>query len=290
MKVEQQNPDELLRHNLVLFVDLLGQSTRLRELTRLPENQAEMDATIGNLRETVGRVRGFRKGFNSFLESFEQSAGILDRLPPQVVDRARQMRQSKVRMRGVSDSVIIDVSLAGEDNGVTAINGVYGTMVAIAGTFPEILSVGVPLRAGIDVGIGIDVEVGELYGPALERAYRLESKQAQWPRISVGDELIRYLDQMSQREVSSIEGRYAATMASGCRELICRDTDGTHIVDYLGPGMASIGMAARPEAVQGVRDFANRMFAQLSTDSKLRERYERLAAYVESRGFKDAVG
>ena len=275
--------DELLRYNLVAFVDLLAQSTALRALGDLPRTDDEMKSTVASLKATVGRVRGFRNVFDQFFQATTKSAGIIDRLPPPLARQAHELRRSEIRVRGFSDSVIMDVSLAGDDENCTAMNGVYATLVAIAGTFPEMLGIGVLLRAGIDVGVGIDVTEGELYGPALERAYALESKDADWPRIAVGKGLVRYLDQVVRTLGTPIRGKYAAEMAASCRALIVNDVDGTFILDYLGPGMEAIGMATRPVAIRDCRQFAANQRAEHAADDKLRRRWENVSAYIDSR-------
>lgn len=48
-------------------------------------------------------------------------------------------------------------------------------------------------RAGVEVGLGTELDNGEIYGPVLYKAYELESKVAEYPRIVVGKELINYL-------------------------------------------------------------------------------------------------
>jgi len=50
------------------------------------------------------------------------------------------------------------------------------------------------LRGGIDVGLATEIGPGEIYGTALERAYVLKSKEAEYQRIVIGDELCRYLN------------------------------------------------------------------------------------------------
>lgn len=276
-------PDELLRYNLVAFVDLIGQSTLIRSLTALPETDDEKKAAIEVLKATVGRVRGFRECFNQFFSAIKKGTGILDRLPPEMAKQARQIRRSAVRMRGFSDSVIIDLSLAGDDEGCTAINGVYATLVAIAGTFPEIMGIGVPLRAGVDVGIGIDVEKGELYGAALERAHSLEAHTADWSRIAVGEELVRYLESRINAPQNSIRAQYATSMARSCRGLIAKDEDGTFILDYLGPGMDAIGMTTRPEAIQALRTTIEAQLREHAGNEKLEPRWQHVRDYVDSR-------
>ena len=51
------------------------------------------------------------------------------------------------------------------------------------------LQQGIPLRGGIDVGLGTEMFPNEVYGPALLNAYRLESQAAEYPRTALGENL-----------------------------------------------------------------------------------------------------
>ena len=63
---------------------------------------------------------------------------------------------------------------------------------------------GHPARGGLDVGLGVEIAPGEVYGAALERAYQLESEVAQHPRLVIGKELVAYLDFLTSRAAACI--------------------------------------------------------------------------------------
>jgi hypothetical protein len=75
-----------------------------------------------------------------------------------------------------------------------AINAVYDAFVATCGIGSLSLSIHLPMRAGLDVGVAMQIDDKEIYGPALESAFYLESKFAdKYPRFIVGKELLSYL-------------------------------------------------------------------------------------------------
>ena len=51
---------------------------------------------------------------------------------------------------------------------------------------------------GVEVGLGTELDNGEIYGPVLYKAYELERELPEYPRIVVGRELINYLTQLAQ--------------------------------------------------------------------------------------------
>jgi hypothetical protein len=275
--------EKALRYDLVVFADLLGQGNRLLELTKLPTTDQEHLDTLAKLKKTVGNVLGFRQLFSSFFNSFSKRTGLLDSLPPELASQAQEMSRSVLRFRGFSDSVIIDVPLIGLDENCVDINGVFGALTAIACTFPLLIAADVPLRVGIDVGLAIDVCEGEVYGPALVRAYRLESKRAGWPRIVVGNGLVSYLDQMACRPRSTPAARYATRMAAKCRSFIAQDVDATFFLDYFGPAMRDLGDELPPEIVDECLAAVAAQLREHADDVELRDRWSKVRSYIESR-------
>jgi hypothetical protein len=46
-----------------------------------------------------------------------------------------------------------------------------------------------PVRGGIEIGLGAELDDREIFGSGISEAYRLESKIADWPRILIGKQL-----------------------------------------------------------------------------------------------------
>lgn len=125
----------------------------------------------------------------------------------------------------------------------------------------------------------------DIYGPALERAVRLESEEAEYPRIVVGQELVQYLTDVASRRPASAFDMVAAQGAVSCRNLIFQDCDGKLALDFLGEEMfkhATQGLIETiPKAYQFVRTAQLRWCGQ--GNSKLAPRYDSLWAYFRSR-------
>jgi hypothetical protein len=87
-----------------------------------------------------------------------------------------------------------------------------------AGVVLGIRRVGHPIRGGIDVGLAIDIDEGEIYGPVLDHAYHLEWKVAGGPRVVVGDTCVDYLNFVtSQPATGSTAGSHRKSRSSACR-------------------------------------------------------------------------
>jgi hypothetical protein len=83
------------------------------------------------------------------------------------------------------------------------------------------------VRGGLCVG-QIVANGAETFGPALVRAYELESKVAKWPRIVLDSPLLDHLlaSPLLRRHTIREERAYID-------KLVSRDSDGQYYVDYL---------------------------------------------------------
>ena len=101
---------------------------------------------------------------------------------------------------GLSDAVVIAVPLAEkttDDCIFRAVRGVTISLLAIAGLAIRAFATEVAFRGGMDVGIATMLDGCEVYGPALARAYCLESEAAEYPRVVVGGDLVRFLNDIA---------------------------------------------------------------------------------------------
>jgi hypothetical protein len=166
--------------------------------------------------------------------------------------------------------------------------GVYGCIASSCILHLEGLSTNCPIRGGIDVGLGLDIgKPGdpEVYGPVLGNAYNLENNVAEYPRILVSKGLIEYLERAARLPQTTPLGHLVTSLAAECKQLITVDTDGKPMLDFLGEKMAQITADQRQQHFTGIIECIAEQIrmAQAENDSKLLGRYDKLAAYVESR-------
>jgi hypothetical protein len=83
------------------------------------------------------------------------------------------------------------------------------------------------IRGGITVG-DVARSYGQLFGPAVVRAYDLESKVARFPRIVVGEEVLHELSTNPSLWVHDRD-----TDLKAVNILLRKDSDGEYFVDYL---------------------------------------------------------
>ena len=252
---DQPNHDLFACYYAVAFIDLLGQREAMRGLNR--SLRRVLDATV--------------KPRQSFPEPIKE---VLD-----------QMTAWELKHQRLSDGFVVFSSLARRDRFCPVV-GVGSMLLACASLMLMSLAKGKPIHGGIDVGVGMKLYPGELYGPAVAKAYKLESSVAQYPRIVVGNSLRDYLVQGAQKAEEGIVDSFWKKSAESSLSFLGEDTDGHLIVDYLGEGVKAVFRDTIDEEILGrVEEF---VWKQRETDRKAKNpklvtRYLLLTEYLSSR-------
>jgi hypothetical protein len=290
--------DRTLTHGywLVAFVDLLGQQEAFMKTDYLPdrEDPTKRDAFMEAVKASVGVVRRMRRILDTFRTALASNADAADSplrdLPPEGLTRAKGMLERRVNENRWSDGVMLSCPLQPGEGHTVPILGVYDVLCTCAALMLVQLATGNPIRGGLDVGTGIDID-GELFGAALVKAYRLESTRAQHPRLVVGRGLVDYLKASTRAPGSEIERQFERRMATGVTGLIMQDEDDEWIVDYAGPKAREFIVgnlkASDIPIFAHARAFAHRsrtaFQAQGAGGEKLFARYSKLVRYLDAR-------
>ncbi len=274
-------------HYAVAFMDLLGQQDFLRNLHSVPnlDNPQEVDTIKKHLENTYGAVTTMRKLFNTSFEAFSKRNTDLSKLTTDQRIKFKELTNNPIKFQSFSDSVVIFMPLR-TDTAKLPMRGIFGILGAAATVFTCSLANGHPIRGGIDVGLGMEITENEIYGPALSRAYTLESKIANYPRIIVGNELLRYLEITRDQEPIDETAIVAKKTAEDCIKCLAEDDDGHLFIDYLGEFYRDmfgeiIDVSIIQKAYFHVMDFAAKY--QKEKKSKLAFRYTLLRNYFENR-------
>jgi hypothetical protein len=272
----------------VAFVDLLGQKEAFLKTDYLPnaEDPAKVEAFMAEVKASTGVILGMRKILASFRTGLTQDSGAFNDLSREQREMAERFQKTRVREFRMSDGIILACPLTPE-NGHFPIRGVYDVLATCAVLMSVQLAAERPIRGGIDVGTGMEID-GELFGPALVKAYVLESKRAKYPRLAVGQDLVNYLMTSARSGMPEIEGQYQRKMAEGIVPLLKRDADQQWIVDYAGPKAREF-LPRLTDMLGPAKAFAQRTRAELmprqdEEGQKLFGRYTQLVRYLEASG------
>lgn len=278
-----------LSYYFVAFVDLLGQSDALAQIKSLPKTDEEKAATFKAMTETGVVVKNVRNSFSDFFEGSKHLAPeILEKMHPLAREEFAEIRAFRVFQLGFSDSFVIGIPLAGDDSlgRARAANEVWSALFGLATLSLRALADGIPLRGGIDIGLGMQIFPGEVYGPVLLSAYRYESKVAEYPRAAISPNVPSYLQFLGNLPPNSVADEFASSMAFKAREFVCEaPDDGWPMLHFLSQAVKK-GLPSFDEdqgkAHRFVMDQIKR-YAE-AKDDKLVRRYVRLARYFDRYG------
>lgn len=292
---QEGKPDFLYSHHVLAFLDLLGQKERLCEIEGILETadpEIHREKLQQTLEQTVGTIRIFRRQFLNFFNRYLQHQPSIP-IPQEIENYFTQMRgHSKINFQSFSDSTIVwtPVQLKTAFDYAQVLNSIHGILASIGMITPLYLSKKIPFRGGIDIegGILVTPEGNEIYGPVLNRAYSLESIDAEYPRVLIGRGLLDFLNHISniQFEDDKIQ-RYCQTMAERCSGWIVLDEDKKPMVHFLGPSsrelIASIpaGTSYFRDILEPTRAFLLECEEKYKGNDKLSGRYMRLKAYFD---------
>ena len=270
---------------VVAFLDLLGQQNLLSKITALPniENQAEVTDFKQKVAEFYKPLYGLETFFKTGIKSFKEGQQNEKGFSPSGVEILQQLRSTPIFYRHFSDSLIVHIPLS-DNLGKFQCHAIYGVLTAAALTVLSCLVHSWAIRGGIELGLAMDIGEGEIYGPALARAYRMESRVAQYPRIVIGEELIRYLRKIAEQEAKTVDERAHAYLANKSLGLLEVDEDGCTFLDWLGSDIIS-SLGNPKKLVNSAYNFIIResVTHKKARNSKLAFRYALLRKYIESR-------
>jgi len=211
------------------------------------------------------------------------------RVAPEFREEYLKLKKTNISLYGLSDSVVAWTPLMSKDNHCAALNGIYGMLMASAGMFILSLATKHAIRGGIEIdgGVRLYEKSVEIYGPALFKAYHLESCVAQHPRIVIGAGMRDFLRAVSVGVSMDRSAIYARQLAASCSEMIVQDFDGEYILDYLGKHVLSTAYRSLPEdkVLRPAKDFVSSEIVrwEAAKNWDRADRYKKVLAYFNSR-------
>jgi hypothetical protein len=199
------------------------------------------------------------------------------------------MKRSILLRRSFSDSFIFATPVLRENDFCVTINGLYAMAMAISMITLISLSQKHSIRGGIALGPCLSLGHDEIYGSGLERAYTLESKCADYPRILIDERVIEFCDNVIDSDGISLFSSFAAQYARNIKLIIKSDFDGKFILDYLHNDIKSLYSDLSTDEIDilynGTVKFVGESITKFKDNEKLYKRYLKLRDYFQSKGY-----
>lgn len=273
---------------VVCIIDVLGQKARLATWGNLPFDGTLTPDYQQALKKTVGTVLAFQETFERYFAGMQR--GNTPTWPGRISEKdqafLKRLKSCRLKVQQFSDTFVFYSPLANEHGDLSTVQ-LFQILGACCTAMLVSLAAHVPVRGGIALGPGIEIDEGRFYGPALAEAHHIESEVAQFPRVVVSDHVLQYLRFVRDNASSSTVAAAMERLAGGCRGVLVQDDDRKWIVDYMGAtmrehfGQDSKFAACASEAYQFVRAEERRLIRE--KNNKLVDRYHKLRQYIESR-------
>ena len=291
-----------LQSYALAYIDILNQKSKLRELNKIPNGKQIDEVHLKKIADTYGRVYQLREDAEKFFTS------ISNRPCPSKEEYIEKFGTSKkydeycqylkntnvaITTQMFSDSIVVYTPLENSE-GKPMLSGLFQLLSSCAQTFLLSTSRKSIVRGGIEVGIGAELSNMDFYGPVLGKAYFLESKVAQYPRIVIGNELMSNLKKWETINPSDELESVNHTLANLSSQWITVDGDGRLILDYLGLGLKyiadnypslNLNELVPSNIIPEIITCLNEQMTSIENqqDTKLGLRYLAFQNYIESR-------
>jgi hypothetical protein len=224
---------------VAVYVDVLGQEERLRGFPKIIEESTSREVVLKALRETYGRVHAVRKLFRDRFAEMERDPkhdAEYAALPDEQKREFMKMRQWRLESQAFSDTILFYATLS-NTYGIQSLVPVVKMLYACAMSMLLNLARGVPIRGGVEIGAAATWPEFGMYGSALYSAYDLESRIAKYPRIAVGNELLKYIEFWRANLDNDVLATVNRDLSVRCLRMIREDLDGVPVVHFLGDGV-----------------------------------------------------
>ena len=290
---------------IVGFLDVLGQKEAfISDGKYLGDIEDDSELNIEELTEklakahakTVRTIEILRDGFKSYYDSYTSESDIKVSIPDEKVELFKEMRKTEINQQVFSDCIVSYCKLKPKGEYYSqVVNSVYEILSAFGAMFLLSLAREKPFRAGIDLGLATPFLDEGIYGPAFFKAYELESKIAQYPRIVIGEDIINFLMNLLHKNPQlddqiEYDLLWCQGISRKCLDMIVKDVDGVWILDYCGDDFLKGISEHSPDS--SLEDVINKAYKFVhsewknykdSGDRKLAHRYFLLRTYLISR-------
>jgi hypothetical protein len=284
--------DVLIGSHVVCLMDLLAQKARLKEWAGPISSPLSPEVTKA-LKKTVGTVEWFRQAFSDhFSASAKSSANssLIGTLPADKRGLFLRCQDCPIGIQQFADTFVF-YSPFKNIHGDCTITPFYNMLVACSWAMTLSLAGGVPLRGTICLGNGLKLRAGDFYGPVLAEAHELETKHVGHPRVVLSTDATNMLRWGTGFSPEPSIDAAMEKMRRRCLNMLCADTDGAIIVDYLGDEMRNLANDP-PESLSLYKEAIEKSYRFVSSeqsrflannDVKLHQRYSLVRYYLEAR-------
>ena len=286
LRVKSDAIENVNRYYCVAILNISNQREMIGKVESLPISISEWQEFDKQVIREIGPTFRLRKLFLKLFDAYSTQRFSQKDYDLPILELykkvERTLRRYLPKLKVFADTVIIYVPLSDSKREIYA-DGLFRTLLSIAGTYIQLMAGGYIIRGGLDVGVGIEVEQDEIYGPVVLKAYNLESKIAKYPRVVLGENFAKFLKLLTSDYSNSDHAKYNKAISVKCSELLFEDGDGSYALDYLGIAFRDFAGATMIKYIDKAKWFVNQQIGEAKSkrQTELFLGYHRLQDYFE---------
>lgn len=167
----------MYQDRITVFIDILG----FRNIISETENNEKFAQEIFDVLNSMSSEKIANEMFLEINKMDQNEEEMKELIEFQSLISNRLVQESSIQITHFSDSIVLSIGLENDMNAMSMIEYVCRLMYKLWRDFKILI------RGGIAVGKLIHINNGALFGPAMVKAYDLESSLANYPRIILDD-------------------------------------------------------------------------------------------------------
>ncbi len=277
--------------HIVALVDLLGQQVKMAQFQGIPKTSREKKAFSRLMRATFGIVGRFRERVALLNRALPKAHAVPEMIREKLT--AKQIRlvarslEPAIGYQFFTDLALLKINLSGQ-RGYRPLISLYGLLRQLGLLMLTQLAEGVLLRGAVEAGICAELDGTDLYGQAVGRAYALESRVADYPRIVVGDHVVNYVKSFAERRLTEDEKAIGEAYMELINTCLREEDDGTVTLSYLDPAFRRSYFGQENDfryvAKSACRALQRQIDAHMPGDEQQIERLARVEEYFRTQG------
>jgi hypothetical protein len=263
----------MYQERITVFIDILG----FRNIVSETANNEKFAQEIFNVLDSIRSENIANEMFLEINKMNQSDEEMIELRANQSLISNRLLQDSSIQITHFSDSIVLSIGLENDMYAVSMIEYVCRLIYKLWKDFKILI------RGGMSVGKLTHINNGALFGPAMIKAYDLESSLAKYPRIILDDFCYNIIRNSQSYEIM----KHLFIPFSGEKENI-KVTRGyemnlaTTFYHYLNSAL-TLHPIKRNEVITEIRNAKLNLQAKFTdeTSQRIKEKYEYLIAQID---------
>lgn len=164
-------PEYHLSNHAIVFLDVMGQRDQLRLMKKLPETPEEKKSLADVIIKTAGPLIFLRNAIKDHLNTLSEQTWV-----EPLAELASCNLGREIHVHFFSDTIAISTPLSEDHDHMRAVYNIHELFRLVSGVVATFNAEKIMIRGAIEIGLAINIEENEVYGPAIQAVYDMEKQ------------------------------------------------------------------------------------------------------------------